>query len=121
MKTSPLLELVVGIIAIVLLVLLLNPFMLWMPTPLQYGVVALALIACGVFGGVVLREHADDERELLHTMLSGRIAYLSGFTVLVIGAVYQALTAMVDTWLFSAIAVMVVVKLAVRWWLERRG
>lgn len=121
MKTSPFVEVVVGIVAIALLVLLLNPFMIWMPTPLAYAVVALALVACGVFGGFVLRERADDERELLHTMHSGRVAYLAGFTVLVLGAVYQALTAMVDVWLFSAIAVMVVVKIVVRWWLERSG
>lgn len=119
--SSRIIEAIVGVLALLLLVLLLNPFMLWMPSTIQYCVVALALVVCALFGGLILREHVHDERELAHTLTSGRTAYLAGFMVLVVGAVYQAVTYMVDIWLFAAIAVMVVVKLWVGWWLDRKG
>ena len=103
-----------------LLVLFLDPFMYWMPSYAVYVALAFAFLSFGIFAGMVWREKAQDEREELHAMRASRMAYLAGLAVLVVGAAYQALTDMVDGWVFSAIAVMVLVKLATRLYASKR-
>jgi len=114
MEKNAIIELVGGIFLVGLFVLFLNPHMLWEYSMLAYGALGLALVGFGVFGGMVWREQARDEREELHAMRASRMAYLAGLSVLVVGATYQAVTDMMDTWLFAAIVVMVLVKLATR-------
>lgn len=107
-------ELIGGVMLVGLLVFFVDPFMLWMPSMVVYSILAFVLIGFGIFGGMVWREQTNDEREEFHAMRASRMAYLAGLTTLVIGAVYQASTAMIDVWLFAAIAIMVIVKLATR-------
>lgn len=63
------------------------------------------------FLAFVWRETAEDEREEIHLALAGRIAYLSGATVLGAGIVYQIFEHDVDPWLSGALAVMIVAKI----------
>lgn len=114
MDKATIIEIISGVLVVGLLVLFLNPFMFWMPSLLQYCALALVLAGFGLFGGVIWREQARDEREEFHAMRASRTAYLAGLLVLIIGAVYQALTNMIDVWIFATIAVMVAVKLAAR-------
>jgi hypothetical protein len=119
MDTTAKIEIVAGIVLVGILVLFINPFMFWMPSMFSYGALALALVGFGVFGGMVWREQARDEREADHARRASRAAYIAGLGTLVVGALYQALTNMVDTWVFAAIAVMVLVKLAARLYASR--
>jgi hypothetical protein len=119
MDRSTTTEIIAGVVLVGLLVLFVNPYMFWMPSVLTYCVLGLVLVGFGVFGGMVWHERPRDEREELHAMRASRFAYLAGLGVLVAGAVYQAATAMMDKWLFAAIAVMVLVKLATRFHANR--
>jgi hypothetical protein len=107
-----------AVVLVVLLVLLCDPFMVWMPA----GVRMLALLGAAalafVWAGFVLYEHAQDERELLHKMHAGRVAYLSGIALLTLALVVQGLGHAIDPWIAAALAVMVISKLAARLYSE---
>lgn len=106
-------------VLVVLLGLLTDPFMLWMPEPAQMAVlVGAAVLAC-VWAGFVMYERARDERELAHTMHAGRAAYLSGIAVLTLALVFQGFAHRIDPWIAGALAVMVVSKLAARLYSDR--
>jgi len=74
-------EIILGGILVVLLVLFLNPFEIWMPDMATMTMVAMLLVAFGVFAAFVVKEKARDEREEIHRMRAGRIAFLSGAAV----------------------------------------
>ena len=65
-----------------------------------------------LFGFMVMREKARDEREAMHRMFSGRVAYLAGMAVAGAGIVAQMFHRMyeVDLWLLLTFGVMVGVK-----------
>lgn len=121
MDKTTIIEIISGVIMVGLLIFFINPYMFWMPTPMQYSVLGCVLIGFGFFVGMVWREQARDEREELHAMQANRLGYLSGLGMLVLLAVYQALTNMIDIWVFAIIAVMVTVKLAVRIYSDIKG
>ncbi len=114
MDRYTILELIGGVMLVGLLFFFVDPFMHWMPSMMTYSVLAFVFVGLGIFGGMVWKEKTHDEREELHAMRASRASYLAGLITLVIGAVYQALTVMIDPWLFAAIAVMVIVKIASR-------
>jgi hypothetical protein len=120
MDKSTILELLGGGLLVGLLILFLDPFMYWMPSFATYIALAFAFLGFGVFAGMVWREKSRDEREEQHAMHASRMAYLAGLAVLLVGAAYQALTDMVDGWVFTAIAVMVLVKLGTRLYAMKR-
>lgn len=105
-------QIMLGAVPVALFFLLLDPFMYWMPASMVPVLLALALVATALFIGYVWEESAADEREeqLLH--LAARTGYIAGLAVLAVGCVYQALTNMIDPWLYAALVVMVVTKLA---------
>jgi len=103
-----------AVVLVALLVLLSDPFMLWMPMGAQLAVLlAAAALAC-VWAGLVLYERASDEREALHAMHAGRVAYLAGIVVLTLALVSQGLAHASDPWIPLALGVMVVAKLSAR-------
>ncbi len=113
-KTFSSLLCVLGIV--VLSVLLLNPMHLWM-SDMTHVMLEVGLLAVfGVFAAFVLREQGGDEREEMHRQFSGRIAFLSGAFILVIGIVYQGLHGIVDAWLVLGLALMLVIKIIARWY-----
>lgn len=108
-------HILVALVLVVLLILLTDPFMLWMP-PLaaMAALLALAVFAC-IWTGFVMRESVGDEREALHRMRAGHIAYLSGIGVLTLGLVMQGfIDHHIDPWIGTALAVMVISKLGTR-------
>ncbi len=111
MKT---LERVVAIILIILLVLIGNPFMFWMPGMVLVTVLVVITALTFVWAGFVLTEKAHDEREEWHRTHSGRAAYLSAAAVLVIALVYQGFTHTIDLWIPATLAVMIIAKLFAR-------
>lgn len=101
---------ILSLLLIVLAVLFLDPFMYWMSDSLVYILAGVLLVLFAVFGIFVWREHAEDEREELHKMIAGRIGYLVGAGILVVGIVYQTITTQPDPWLVSALVGMVLGK-----------
>lgn len=59
----------------------------------------------------IWKEKGRDERETLHTLFAGRISFLAGSLVLVIGIVKQSLDHNIDPWLIYALSGMVLTKL----------
>jgi hypothetical protein len=98
----------------VFLALLTDPFMLWMPPMLAMTVLLAVVVILCVWFGFVLKEQASDEREAMHRMNAGRIAYLSGIGVLTIALLVQGLAHHIDPWITLALGVMVLSKLAAR-------
>lgn len=106
-------EISIAVIFSALLALLLNPFGFFMPDTLLYMMIAGVVVLFGLYAGFVWREGARDEREQLHRMIAGRIAYLAGTGVLVLGIAIQGLTQPdVDPWLVFALGAMVLGKLS---------
>lgn len=107
-------QIIVAVTFVVLLALLSDPFMLWMP---EAGVMAallgVAILAC-VWAAFVMYERAADEREEFHRMQAGRVAYLSGVAVLTVALVVQGLAHDIDPWVSAALAVMITAKLGAR-------
>lgn len=104
----------------VLLLLLTDPFMLWMPSMFAMTVLVIAIIGLGIWTGFVMKEQARDEREAIHRMHSGRVAYLAGFFVLTAALLVQGFVAHhVDPWIAGTLWVMVISKLIARWYFEK--
>ena len=110
------LEYVVAFVLIVLLVLIGNPFMFWMPSLLTMAVLLAATLFAVIYAGFVLRERGGDERDLLHRMLAGRAAYLTGIGALTLALLFEGLAHQIDPWIPATLALMVIAKIAARIW-----
>lgn len=111
-KNNFITEIIAAGILITLVLLLLNPFTWWMPDQMVMMLILALLIVFAVFAGLVWKEKARDERELLHRTSSGRVAFLSGICVLVIGIAVEGYAHSVDFWLVLTLAVMLFAKIA---------
>lgn len=63
-----------------------------------------------VFGVFVWKEKGGDEREQTHRMFAGRVAFLAGAGVLVLGIIVQELQGKLDNWLIYSLVVMILAK-----------
>jgi hypothetical protein len=120
MKNNINIEMVSAGVLIILTVLLLNPFDFWMPDMLLMAMLTFTLVTFSAFATFVLRESVGDEREVLHRMLAGRVAFLTGSFLLTVGIVVQALNHSVDYWLVVALVGMVLSKLMARIYSDRK-
>ena len=103
-------EVFISIVLIVLLALFLNPFSWFMPSMLVMTLLAVLLIAFFIFAAFVWREKAGDEREQTHQMLAGRVAFLVGSGVLVLGIIIQEYQHALDPWLVYTLGAMILAK-----------
>jgi len=101
-------------ILVLLLVLLVDPFMLWMPPMAAMGVLLATAVLLCVWAGFIMHEKVADERESLHRLHAGLFAYLAGIAVLTFALVVQGLSHHIDPWIALALGVMVSVKLGAR-------
>ncbi len=103
---------------VALLLCVTDPFMVFMPAPMQMlALVCAAALAC-VWAGFVMLEETHDERELLHKLHAGRIAYLSGIAVLTVALVVQGIAHDIDPFIPLALGTMVLSKLGTRLYFE---
>ena len=109
----------IAILLIVCLTLLSDPFMLWMPMGAQMAALLGAAVLLAIWAGFVMYERAPDEREAVHRMNAGRMAYLSGIVLLTIALVTQGLAHDIDPWISVTLGTMVLVKLLSRFYSER--
>jgi cobalamin synthase len=104
-------ETIIALALIVLLIVIMNPLHLWMPTMLQMLVLVGILAAFSIFAVFVLRERAADEREGLHRMLAGHAAFLTGAAVLTVAIIIEELHGALDVWLVIALVIMILAKI----------
>ena len=113
----------IGIVVLIvmLLVSLCDPFMVLMPAPLAMTAMLLVTVLVCVFAAFVIKERAQDEREALLRLEAGRVAYLLGVGVLMLGVLVQGLTVhTIDIWLVLSLGTMIVGKLIARLYVESR-
>ena len=111
MKSNLRQELSVSVVLIVLLILFLNPFGFWMPNALLLMMVCGLVLVFTIFAVFIWRENARDEREGLHKMMAGRIAFLAGTASLVIGIIVQSFRHELDFWLVLTLGIMILAKI----------
>ena len=105
---------------LVLALLVLNPFHFWMPTMLAMVLLAALFVVFGVFAVFVMRERAVDEREEQHRSFAGRVAFLTGAMLLMLGILVEDLQHNLDPWLVVVLAGMIIAKLSARVYSDRR-
>ena len=121
MKNNHIKESLVGAVLVALAVLLLNPLGFWMPDMMLMVMLVLMLAVFALFAIFVLRENAQDEREVVHRMLAGRAAFLTGAAILTVGIVFQEIRHdILDNWLVIALVAMVLVKIGARIYTDTR-
>ncbi len=120
MKNNLKIEGVISLVLVILTVLLLNPLHFWMPNMMHMVMLTLTLVIFALFAIFILREKVQDERDAVHRMLSGRVAFLTGSTLLTIGIVVQSLEDKVDTWLVVVLVAMILSKLVTRIYSDNR-
>ncbi|RJQ13769.1 hypothetical protein C4553_02685 [Candidatus Parcubacteria bacterium] len=104
-------EIIVALILIILSVLLLDTFSGKMPDQALMATVGALVVVFAVFASFIWREKAQDEREQLHLMIAGRVGFLVGSAVLVLGIVIQSVSHKIDLWLVVALIAMIAGKL----------
>ncbi len=114
-------ELIVSLILVILLALLANPFDFWMPDMMQMAILALVIGAFGLFASLIMKERVTDERESVHRMFAGRVAFLTGSVILTAGIVRQGLTDSTDFWLPVTLVAMILSKISAHIYSARNG
>ena len=104
-------EIIAALVLILLVGALLNPFGWFMPSPVVMMLILGLVVVFILFTAFVWKERARDERELWHRTIAGRVAFLSGVSVLVLGIIIQGLNHNVDVWLVLTLTVMIFAKI----------
>lgn len=120
MKHNATLHSILAIIILGLLVAIVNPGHFWMPSMVHMTMSVSLLLFVVLFGVFVWNEKARDEREELYKHMVGRIAYLVGTLVLVIGIVVQSMHHTIDPWLVMTLGAMIVTKLIGLVWVHKK-
>jgi len=101
----------VPVTIIVLATAFLDPFMVLMTESMVYGLLVLLFICFIAYASLLWRETANDEREIMLRAFAGRVAYITGSAVLVLGIIYQAhFIHHVDPFLVIALVSMTIAK-----------
>lgn len=103
---------------VILLLALTDPFMVLMPSMAQMIALLVVSVLLILWAGLLMHEKAEDERESHHRMLADRNAYLCGVIVLTTALVIQGIGHSIDSWIPLALAGMIVVKTASRWYTD---
>jgi heme/copper-type cytochrome/quinol oxidase subunit 2 len=82
-------------------------------------IVLLFVVVFLLLAGVIWKETTGDERELQHRQVAGRISFLVGTGLLIIGIIIQTLQHRLDSWLLITLCGMVTTKLIARLYKEQ--
>ncbi len=93
---------------------LVNPTDILMPQNMHMMMLVSIIIIAAIFSAFVIAEGRGDERENSHRALAGRVAFLIGALVMVIGITVQTLHNEIDPWLLLALLAMITGKVIAR-------
>ena len=85
----------------------------------SFTIVALLAVAFVAFQVLIWKEAPRDEREEDHEKKAGKVAYMLGTIVLLVGLVVQIFQHDVDLWLVAALLVMILGKMISCLYIER--
>lgn len=120
MKNNFTKEILVSVLLMLLTVLLLNPFEFWMPPMLVSAMLTLLVASFSLLATFIMKEVVVDEREAGHRMIAGRVAFLIGSAILILGIVIQSLSHDVDFWLVITLVFMIIGKFGSLFYLDKR-
>jgi hypothetical protein len=106
-------------IFIVILLLLVHPFGMAMPTMTEKILIGVAVFLFGVISVFFWREQGRDERALLHTCMVDRIAFMVCTGGLLLVVAYDVFTYMYDPRLIIILAITIIIKVIGHWHAER--
>jgi hypothetical protein len=93
---------------------------MWMPSMIHsFFLIGLVVVFC-IFSVFVWKERALDEREEQQRLVAGRIGFLAGAGLLVVGIINQTINHELDSWLLIALTGMVIAKLVTRLYMHLR-
>lgn len=113
---SFLLELGVSIALVGVLILFLLPGELLMPMNSETMITVVLSVLFIVFAALVFRESSKDERENVLRMNAGRVSFLLGSVIAIVGILYQSLSHEIDPWLVITLIGMVLAKTLTRFY-----
>ncbi len=110
------------LIALLLLLIFIGLFYVSMP-PMAYAIGYLAVVAMfAVFVGSLLKSTDRDEREEKHRMVAAESGFVVGGVLLLVAIAKQTFVMHdVDPWLFAALVGMLVARLVVRIYLDKKN
>lgn len=111
-----LLELGVSIALVGVLILFLLPGELLMPMNSETMITVVLSVLFIVFAALVFRESSKDERENVLRMNAGRVSFLLGSVIAIVGILYQSLSHEIDPWLVITLIGMVLAKTLTRFY-----
>ena len=111
-------EISVSILLVVILLTFIMPTKLLMPVSVEMIILLFLILFSLIFFSLVWKEKFADERENLHRLHAGRVSFLVGSSVLVLGIVLQSLKHDVDPWLVYTLVLMVLAKTISRVYLQ---
>jgi hypothetical protein len=85
----------------------------------SFFLIGLVVVFC-IFSVFVWKERALDEREEQQRLVAGRIGFLAGAGLLVVGIINQTINHELDSWLLIALTGMVIAKLVTRLYMHLR-
>ncbi len=112
-------EFLVSVILIIFLVLFLSPTDLLMPMNATGMTGIIVIVLFFIFAGLIWREKGNDERESLHVLGAGRISFIVGLLIAIIGIVKQSLSHDIDAWLIFTAIGMILAKVGYRFYSSR--
>lgn len=101
-------------ILVLILFFVVNSEWLLMPKNTDMMLVLGLIVSFLVFAATIWKESPADERENLHRLNAGRMSFLIGSVVLVVGIAVQAMEHNIDPWLVYALIAMVAGKIISR-------
>ena len=107
-------KIIVALVLVFFLATLADLIPFWMPKMNEMMVLLIVSVLLLVWAAFVMFEQVGDEREVVHRMDAGRIAYLAGIAVLTLGLIVQGFAHAIDPWISIALGTMVVSKLCAR-------
>lgn len=121
MKNNSFKEIFTGLALVVVSILLLDPFDFLMPSMMFMAALVVLLVAFAFFASFVLKERPMDEREEVHQAFAGRIGFVVGVGVLIVGIFFQGLAHKLDPWLVLALSAMVITKMVARFYRDNNN
>ncbi|MFT5180000.1 MAG: putative membrane protein [Candidatus Paceibacteria bacterium] len=104
-------EWLISIGLVLILIFLMDPFSIYYSNMMLTSTITVLILLFVFFSIFVWKDVPKDEREEIHQSRAGRVAFLSGTIVMLVGIITQSTTHNIDVWLVLALVAMILGKL----------